>query len=485
MSLIEKYRLAFGISPVPMLLVAQDGKILLANADFEALFEYDLDELTGMDVEVLMPVRHRNHQAALHSAYVQAFTQRHPGTSRDLHGVTKTGALIPLELNLEYISEGSETMMLVVAIDLRHRKFHEELLHSAMDAAASAMIMVNERGEIVFVNRSATSLFGYEENDMLGQRVEMLVPKEFQRVHQIYSGNFMDNRTARAMGLGRDLYACRQDGSRFPVEIVLTPVDAPTGKMVMSTIVDLTERFAAAKAVAQKNAELAALNIELSHYAYSASHDLKAPLLSITGLLSLSIEAMEEGQIDELRENLTRAIEISRRSAHKVEGVLQIARVGRDGMPKTPVLLEPTIQEIWLDLTGGNSRARLALDLRHRDPVVTELPTLKVIIENMLSNALRYVDTAKCEHLIGITSTTEGGHVRITISDNGIGIPARNVQQVFQMFKRLDERSGDGLGLSLVQKQIERLGGRIAVESTEGEGTRFTFTLPSEENGHV
>jgi PAS domain S-box-containing protein len=480
-SIIEKYRLAFDISPVPMLLVASDGKLLLANDDFLELFEYTIEEIRELSVEALVPESIRAHHPELRNAYSRASTKRSMGAGRDLYGVTKSSKVIPLELGLEPVTDGVETMALVAAIDIRHRKIHEERMHRAMDAAACAMVMVDGRGTIVFVNKAASRLFGYEENDLLGHTVEMLIPEEFRRAHPVYIESFMNNRTERFMGLGRDLFARRSDGTRFPVEISLTPVDAPTGTLVMSTIVDLSERVAAAEEVAEKSAELAALNVELSHFAYSASHDLKAPLSSITGLLTLCIEDLDEGSIEDVRENLCKVVEISRRSASKVEGVLQIARAGRDGMPATAVSLSTIIQEIWVDLTGDTSDTELMLDFTHQGPVVTELPTLKVIVENMLSNALRYVDASKPKHQVCVKSEPDPCGVKISISDNGIGISEANLPKVFQMFKRLDDRSGDGLGLSLVQKQVERLGGSIDITSVEGDGTTITFTLPTME----
>jgi PAS domain S-box-containing protein len=483
-SLIDKFRLAFDISPVPMLLVASDGSMLLANDDFLDLFEYTIEELRGLNVEALVPASIREYHPELRSAYNQVSTKRSMGAGRDLHGVTKSGNVIPLELGLEPVTDGVEKMALVAAIDISHRKVHEDRMHRAMDAAASAMVMVDGRGTIVFVNKAASTLFGYDEEDLLGHKVEMLIPEEFRRAHPVYLGSFMNNSTERFMGLGRDLFARRSDGTRFPVEISLTPVDAPSGVLVMSTIVDLSERVAAAEAVARKSAELAALNVELSHFAYSASHDLKAPLSSITGLLNLCIEDLDEGNLDEVRENLARVIDISHRSAKKVEGVLQIARAGRDGMPKVPVLLDAIIAEIWIDLTGGKSTTKLELEFNYADPLVTELPTLKVIIENMLSNALRYGDSLKPEHVICVKSDAVEDGVKISVRDNGIGISEQNLLKVFQMFIRLDERSGDGLGLSLVQKQVERLGGEITINSTVGQGTEICFTLPSEEKTH-
>lgn len=481
MSLTAKYQLAFDISPVPMLLVSNDGEILLANADFLDLFEYENDELIGMSVEALVPEQIRAHHPELRNAYQRVPTKRSMGGGRDLHGVTKNGTIIPLELGLEPVSHQGTNMALVAAIDIRHRKLHEDRMHRAMDAAASAMVMVDGNSEIVFVNKAASALFGYEESELLGSPVEKLVPEEFRRAHPVYTESYLSDSRERPMGLGRDLYARRHDGSQVPVEITLTPVETPTGQMVMSTIIDLSERVSSAREVARKNAELAGLNVELSHFVYSASHDLKAPLSSITGLLELCVEDIQDGALDVALKNLAKVKEISRRSALKVEGVMQIARAGDEQIPLQAVVLGPIIKEIWLDLTGEQSRTELSLDLKYNDPFSTEAPTLKLIIENLVSNALRYADQTKPQHTIKIASKIIDGGIMVAISDNGIGISEQNQPKVFQMFKRLDDRSGDGLGLTLVRKQVERLGGTITLTSTEGSGAEFTFWLPIED----
>ncbi|TNJ44468.1 PAS domain S-box protein [Phaeobacter sp. B1627] len=481
MLMIEKYRLAFDISPVPLLLISGSGEIVLANAGFLDLFGYEASELIGLSVEVLVPEPVRNRHPDLRSAYHRVPTKRSMGAGRDLYGVTKSGTVIPLELGLEPVLDSDEPMALVAAIDIRQRKAHEVRLRQAMDAAASAMVMVNHKGCIVLVNHAASELFQYEERDLLGKRVEMLVPEEFRPVHPVYTSSFMSNRTARSMGGGQDLFARRRDGSNIPVEIALTPVDTPEGQMVMSTIIDLSERVAAAEVMARKNKELEALNVELSHFAYSASHDLKAPLSSIVGLLNICLQDLDDDELDEVRVNIAKVMEISRRSANKIEGILTVARSGRDPVERAVVQLDAVVQDIWLDLTGGKSTTALLLELNHDAPVISEPATIKIIMENLLSNALRYGDPNKPEHRVCVRSWTVDQSLHVSVSDNGVGIPKENHEMVFLMFKRLDDRSGDGLGLALVKKQIDRLGGDITLTSTVGTGAEFSFTLPTED----
>lgn len=476
---LDKYKLAFEISPVPMLLVSSRGKILLSNALLNDLFEYEPQKLLGQNVDILVPDSVKKHHPVLRDAYFKLPTKRQMGQGRDLTGITQAGRVIPLELGLDSVNIDGEVCALLVAIDIQQRKQHEGRMHLAMDAAASAMIMVDLQGQVVFVNKAAMALFGYEEDELLNQPVERLVPKDIQRVHPVYRDSFMSSNQSRPMANEKELFALHREGHLIPVEIALTSVETPHGKMVMSTIIDLTERVAAGRESAMKSEELARVNHELSQFAYSASHDLKAPLSSIVGLLSLCLEDLNDGNVEEVRENLEKCLQVSDRSAKKIEGVLKIARVGSDDTVFESVNLAQIVREIWLDLTGVNQKdIQLSLELKHADPVFIEPQAFKVILENLLSNAIRYGDDIKPEHCIEVKTDQDESSLHLMVSDNGIGIPCAKQHVVFDMFKKIDDRSGDGLGMTLVKKQVDRLGGSITFMSTEGEGTEFTVSLP-------
>lgn len=481
MSLIERYKLAFDISPVPMLLVDAAGKIMLANSDFLKLFEYETGELDGMNVEVLVPDQLRSHHPELRSAYFKVPTKRSMGEGRDLHGVTKSGNVVPLELGLEPIVDGPQTLALVAAIDIRQRKAHEKRMIQAMDAAASAMVMVDRTGSIVFVNRAACDLFGYDEISLLGQRIEMLVPQNVRRTHTVFVSGYMSDRSVRPMGNDRALFASHKSGRQIPVEITLTPVETPEETLVMSTIIDLSERVAAADTLLRKNTELANLNSELSQFAYSTSHDLRAPLATITGLMAFCIEDLADGNVDEVRENLDRALDISKRSTQKVESLLQIARVTHDAIPAEEINLNVMLGEIWTDLTANKSTSQLKLELEHATTIRLVPTKLKIILENLLSNALRYADPHKPSHVIRVFCANKENKLEIGVADNGLGIRPENLDKVFVMFQRLDTLSNDGLGLTLIKKHIDHMGGTIEVQSVFGEGAEFVIRLPQGE----
>lgn len=229
----------------------------------------------------------------------------------------------------------------------------------------------------------------------------------------------------------------------------------------------------------RSEAELEAVNTDLTQFANSASHDLKAPLASIAGLLKFCVEDIDSGETDVARGNLVKAIDICRRSAVKVENVLKIARAARDVIPREIVNLELIVNEVWVDMTSGMEQPpELVLHLHHDEPLKGERPTLKVILENLISNAVRFQDPGKADHFVEINSRSEENILHVSVKDNGIGIPDSAKDSIFDLFSRIDERSGDGLGLSLVRKHVERMNGSINVDSSAGRGTTFTFSIP-------
>ena len=484
MPTVQKFQLAFDVSPVPLLLVSAAGTIRLTNPGLDALFRYDPGELVGQSVDVLVPDAVRGHHPDLRNAYLRFPTKRAMGLGRDLTGLTKTGASIQLELGLDPVVVDDETWALVAAVDIGARKAQDDRMRIALDASATAMVMVDDAGRIGFVNGATMKLFGYTRPDLIGQPIECLVPDTARRAHPVYRNSFLGVNQPRPMGRGASLFARHRTGRLIPVEIALTPVETPDGRMVVATVIDLTAQIEAERQITAKADELAAMNTELSHFAYSASHDLKAPLSTLTGLLTLCIEDLDEGRIDEVREVIAAAIGIVQRSAAKVESILSVARAGREALPPERFAIEPDIRAIWTDLTHRVANApRLDLDLclGPGGEVTAERKTLNIVVENIASNAIRYADAAKPDRWVRIRVAEDADGLLLTMSDNGIGICEKGLPLVFQMFKKIDDRSQDGLGLALVRKHVERLGGRITVASTQGAGTEFTVRLPRTE----
>lgn len=355
-------------------------------------------------------------------------------------------------------------------------------ISSVANAFATAAIMVDETGDIALVNRAACRLFGYEDCSLVGKPIEILVLEERRLCHPGYRVGLVSSRAERPMGRGRPLFARHRDGREIPVEIALTPIETPEGDMVMCTVIDLTERLETERRLTEKAREAEALNVELARFAESASHDLKAPLVSISGLLSLCIEDLDEGDIAVARENLNKALAVSRESAEKLETALALARAHRERYPNERLALGELVRTIWSDIVASEEcPPELLFDFQTDDSFVGARVPVTMVLSNLLSNAIRFRDLSRERAEVRVSCRKDDNHFRVSITDNGIGIAQKDRTKLFRMFERFDARSGDGMGLALARKQVERLGGQISVNSVPGEGSEFSFTLPLNE----
>jgi PAS domain S-box-containing protein len=232
----------FETAPTAMLLVDQRGVILLTNERLDRVFGYEPGELSGMPVEVLTPEEVRDRHAELREAFFEYPVTRQLGVGRDLYGVSKAGRQIPVEIGLTSFDADGERFVLAFVLDLTERKKQEQRFRLVVEAAPHGILLIDVQGRIVLVNSQASAMFGYSQQELLSQPVETLVPERFRHKHQVYRGSFSQAPESRPMGGGRELFAQRKDGSEFPIEIGLTPLDAHDGRFVVGTLIDITER---------------------------------------------------------------------------------------------------------------------------------------------------------------------------------------------------------------------------------------------------
>ena len=481
---IDTLKDAIRLVSLPMLVADKSGRVVLANSEFNHLFGYGDEELSGESIDRLVPAPFHG----LHREYMQAFmrvpAKRSMGQGRTLSGVTKSGEEIPLELALNTVSINGQSYSLVAAVDVRVRLSHQRKMELAMEAATTAMVMADSKGDIVLINGAALALSGYSRDELLNHSVENLIHERIRAAHRVYRANFNANPDQGTMAQGRMVHLRHKSGKLVPVDIALTPVSTPEGDMVMSTMTDLTERIAAESAMRAKNQELgdtnwklAQANRELTQFAYAVSHDLKAPLSSLRGLLELIREDIESGRSDEIADYVARCQAICERSSTKVERILKMSH-DSETQPASRIRLNDMTSGIWDAIAPG---ADVPVEITQNmgvNEILTRPDDLEVVLHNLLSNAVKFNDPKKGGVKVAVTSRKSDQGVEIAVVDNGIGIPDALQEDVFQMFRRVDKRSGDGIGLALVRKHMGRLGGKITLKSQVGQGSAFQLTLP-------
>ncbi len=361
-----------------------------------------------------------------------------------------------------------------------------------IESAPDGVVIINELGQIVLINRQTEILFGYQRDELLGQPLEILIPERFHHHHEQDRTNYIRAPHTRPMGVGLSLYGRHRDGHEFPVEISLSSSNSPDGLTITAVVRDVTEQRRAAHKLqqtaallARQTAELARSNQELEQFAYIASHDLQEPLRMVASYTQL-LARRYRGQLDaDADEFIGYAVDGANRMHQLIQDLLAYSRVGTRGHPFIVVDCNELIDTVTSDLAPFLEETRATV--RHAPlPTVLGDPTqVRQLFQNLIGNALKYRQPT-VPPLIQITAEPDSSWWHFTIRDNGIGIAPEYFERIFVIFQRLhtqDEYSGTGIGLAICKKIVDRHGGQIWVESTLDAGTAFHFTLPREDPG--
>lgn len=352
----------------------------------------------------------------------------------------------------------------------------------AIEAAPNAMIIVNTTGMITFANRQVERLFGYGREELIGLNVDQLVPTKFRGQHPQSRSLFLKDPKTRTMGAGRDLYGLKKDGTEVPVEIGLTPLNTREGIFVISAIIDITERKKSQRALELKALDLERANEELSQFAYRTSHDLKAPLITIQGLASYVEKDFASGKMEEAKRNLTKIISQSKKLERLVTDILSLTKADLSDIGEEDLDFKVMIEDIkerLADLISEN-KVKILTEVSAGKLYQMQKSRITQILENLISNSVKYCNPRKNERFVNvrILDDNRGGSL-IEVEDNGLGIPQQHQNELFKMFKRFHPNVayGSGLGMSIVKKHVDKMGGRIRINSTEN-GTTIQMSFP-------
>jgi PAS domain S-box-containing protein len=364
--------------------------------------------------------------------------------------------------------------------DIGERTALEAKYRSLLEAVRDAMVIVDANGSIVLVNAATTRLFGYERAELIGRSVEILVPTQGRNGHSKHRQEYMEHPRTRLMGESLELRGLRKDTSEFPAEIMLSPLETVDGALVTAAIRDISVRKDAENRLTATKAELKRSNDELAQFAYIASHDLQEPLRMVASYTQLLAERYK-GRLDcEADEFIAYAIDGATRMQGMMRDLLTYSRVGMNCKALGEISSEHGLQQALTNLQT-EIEASGAVVTHDPLPVVTVDPTqLTQVFQNLVGNAIKY-RSAEIPHIhVSVTNNTDNEWL-FAVQDNGLGIEPKYFDKIFVLFQRLhrqQEIAGAGIGLAICKKMVERLGGRIWVESQPGKGSTFHFALP-------
>jgi PAS domain S-box-containing protein len=360
----------------------------------------------------------------------------------------------------------------------RERTTAEGRFKLVIDSAPYAILLADRSGAIRLTNAKAEQYFGHTRTEMFRRNVDDLVPHRFRKLHGGYREGFLDDPGVRPMGAGRDLFGLRKDGTEFPVEIGLAPVQMEDGTLVLATVFDITIRKRAEKELAKVLKDLQRSNTELEQFAYVASHDLQEPLRAISGIIAI-LQRKYHGQLDgRADEYIDLVVEATGRMQSLINDLLEFSRVERRGKPFESIDLAEPVKLAMKNLAGTIAENDAAVIFNGLPTLSADAGQMTRLFQNLIANAIKFRREANPK--IEILAEKSGGSWSISVRDNGIGIDPKHFDRIFIIFQRLHtstEYPGTGIGLALCKKIVERHGGWIWVESELGTGTTFTFTI--------
>ncbi len=480
---------------------AQEALGRLLNEEFAlVLLDVRMPDMDGFEAAAL--IRQRKRSRDLPIIFVTAFE----GSREDVERAYELGAIdfiskpvsgpilrskVKAYVDLYRSKHDLERLVEERTAELRRTAEASAFMAAVVRSSNDAVVTKTLDGIITSWNAAAEQLFGYTSAEAVGKPVLILIPEERRAEEQeILSKIRQDEQVEHYETLRR-----RKDGSLVPVSLTISPVRNLAGQIVgASKIVrDITEQKRIEDAIKLLNADLegrvlartAALQVmirELDTFAYTVAHDLRAPLRTIHSLSEIVLEESSALLPETSRRHLARICQAGSRMDRLIRDLLAYSRITREDVVLKPVDLDRHLREVEQSLGEELRRADPILSVDGRlGSVVGSESGIHQVLSNLIANAIKFVARG-VRPAVRLRTEAMPGSIRLWVEDNGIGIAPEHHAKLFKVFERLnvsDEYPGTGIGLSIVKRAVERMQGRLGVESDLGSGSRFWVELPS------
>jgi PAS domain S-box-containing protein len=458
------------------------GTVLSWNQAAERMFGYTAADIVGQSIRLIIPADRWSEEDDVLRSVRAGGRIEHFETLRQ----RKDGVLIPVSVTVSPIRTDTGEIVGASKIvrDVSERSTMERetrRLAAIVDSSDDAIISKDLNGVVQTWNRAAEQMFGYTPAEMIGRPITTIIPED--RLQE--EGDVL-GRIRSGMSIGHyETIRRAKDGTLVPISLTVSPICDRHGRVVGASKIarDLSVLRAYATTLEQtvkaRTASLELANTQLESFAYSVSHDLRAPLRGMQGLSHALLEDYGE-QLDERgRDYAARIVREAAALDQLIQDLLTYSRLTH---------IEVEMEDIGVGEVLDSALENLREDIRLSHAVVRvsgSLPNVRAnrtmliqAVTNLISNAVKF---GGAHPAVVVVLERDGDLARITVEDHGIGIAPQHQERIFRAFERLhgvERYPGTGMGLAIVRKAMERQGGRVGVQSEEGQGSRFWIELP-------
>ncbi|MDF1757282.1 MAG: PAS domain S-box protein [Legionellaceae bacterium] len=467
--------------------IDEKGKIDNFNPTATKLFGYQPDEVAGRNVSMLMPEPYAHEHDGYLSHYASTNERHIIGSGREVLGKHKNGETFPIHLSVSEAKVDGKTIFIGFVRDISKFKDMETKLgltetqaEAILNTAIDGIATINRTGIIQSANNAMTTLFLYEQEELIGKPVTMLMPEPYASEHDMYLSKYLETNEKHVIGIGRMVEALRKDGSVFPMFLSVSEFKLDGEIFFAGIIRNLTSEMEKENSLSIQANKLQMLNKELEGFAYSVSHDLKAPLRHIIGYL----EMLGRKISNNTDKDVERYISIISKEAHRLDEMIQLllsfSRLGRVALKIKSVSFDAVIQKVVDAYEPDTINRDITWDIKPLPKVDCDEDMFYLVWENLISNALKF--TAKTSKTkIKIDCEDDKLNYKFSISDNGVGFDQQYVDKLFKVFQRLHagtDFNGTGIGLCNIKKIIDKHSGNVWIEGEVDKGATVYFTIP-------
>jgi two-component system CheB/CheR fusion protein len=465
-------------------LLTLDGKFTAWNFGAQKMYGWTEQQALTKNIRDLAPAAAQETALSLIRGICKGEIAQNIETQR----LTKDGHIVTVSLTATPLldPEGKVFALATTERNISTTKLAEKKLRTSeanfralVESAPDALIIVDGQGRIETANIQAQRLFGYDQQDLLGVKVEELIPERFRDAHKSHRDGFIIAPKVRAMASGRELFALTSDKREIPIEVSLSPIETEHGPVVCAAIRDISQRKSYEKALHKAKLTADSALAAKSRFLATASHDLRQPLHSLTLLNKTLLKTVEGPQAQKmLRMQGESLLSMTR----LLNSLLDISKLdsGVVAVKKSDFALRQIFRVIAAKFTAEAEEKNLQFNIEvNKETVHSDHDLLSQLLQNLVANAIRYTHQGS----VTVSCVQQQAYVNIKVRDSGIGIPPEQLPHIFDEFHQVNRdpqqsNKGLGLGLSIVQRLAALLGTQVEVESEVNKGSTFSFQLP-------